>query len=391
MRDEDAQSEPWFRDEAATTRMPAFPPVAAARAAEPRPVRPAANPTLVLPAIDARQSAPVRPQGPDGPVRPPKAPRSRRRRPRRLLAIALVMFLLLPVGLLVFADQKLERRSVWPTAARPAVTPGSDWLIVGSDSREGLSRAERRQLATGGATGQRTDTMMLLHIPDGDGGPTLVSLPRDSYVAIPGHGQNRLNAAYAIGGPQLLVQTVESVTKIRIDHYAEIGFAGLFDLVNTLGGVDMCLENAINDPKAGLNVKAGCQELDGQQALGYSRTRASTRGDLDRVGHQRELIAAIVAKATNPTTLLNPVKAWGLATDGPKSIAVADGDHITDLARLAWAMRSLGSDGTTTTVPIAADRRVGGADVLTWDAKRSAALFDALRNDRPVPKSSIAT
>ncbi|MGQ0466889.1 MAG: LCP family protein [Sporichthyaceae bacterium] len=340
---------------------------------------------MVLPVLDPqRRPAPAaRPAGPSGPGRL-AAPKRRRRVRPRWFALGFAVLLLIPVLALVVADTKLARRDVWPTAARPTATPGTDWLIVGSDSREGLSTAEKKRLATGSADGQRTDTMMLLHI--GEAGPTLVSLPRDSYVSIPGHGKNRLNAAYAIGGPQLLVQTVENLTQIRIDHYAEIGFAGLFDLVNTLGGVEMCIENAINDPKAGLNVKAGCQELDGQEALGYSRTRASTRGDLDRVGHQRELIQAIVSKAASPGTLVNPLKTWSVITDGSKSLVVADGDHVTDLARLAWALRS---PSVTTTVPIGSEPRINGAEVVLWHASRSAALFDALRNDKPVPKSSI--
>ena len=412
-RNDEGQPAPWFRDEVPTqrlkrpdgtptTRRSPFPPVAptgaSAGASEqwPGPVRPRpANQTMVMPATELpppRTAPGDRPAGPDGPGRPAtkeRKPGDRRFR-RRWLVIALVMFLLLPVALLLFADQKLERHSVWPTANRPAATPGADWLIVGSDSREGLSKAERKQLRTGSAYGQRTDTMMLLHIPDSGGGPTLVSLPRDSYVAIPGHGQNKLNAAFAIGGPKLLVQTVESLTQIRIDHYAEIGFDGLFDLVNTLGGVDMCPKAAANDPKAGLNIKAGCQEFDGQEALGYARSRALTRGDLDRVGHQRELITAIVDKAASPTTLLNPLKAWGLANKGPSSLAVADGDHITDIAKMAWASRSLNSDGVTTTVPIGAEVRNAAGWVVTWDATRSKALFDALRNDKQVPQSAIS-
>jgi len=327
-------------------------------------------------------------------ILPPPAKRRRRfGLRRRRLATALVLLLLLPVIVLAICDVRLHRQSVWPAAStRPAATPGADWLIVGSDSREGLSAAQRKQLATGSAAGQRTDTMMLLHIPASGGGPTLISLPRDSYVAIPGHGQNKLNAAYAFGGAPLLVQTVEGLTKIRIDHYAEIGFGGLYDLVNAVGGVPMCLNQAAKDPKAALNVKAGCQTLDGQEALGYSRSRASARGDLDRVGHQRSLITALLHKATSPLTLLNPVHTFRLVKDGPGAVAVAHGDHLTDLARLAWAARSLGDDGTTTTVPIGRVFRVSGVgDVLSWDSTRAQAMFDALRHDKPVPSTALAT
>jgi LCP family protein required for cell wall assembly len=329
---------------------------------------------------------------------PPKRRRRFRLRRRRGLALLLALVVLLPLVVLVISDVRLHRQNVWPAAStRPAATPGSDWLIVGSDSRAGLSKAQRKQLATGSAIGQRTDTMMLLHIPAdtsifGGGAPTLVSLPRDSYVNIPGHGQNKLNAAYAFGGAKLLVQTVEASTGIRLDHYAEIGFGGLYDLVNDVGGVPMCLDSAAKDPKAALNVKAGCQTLDGQEALGYSRSRASARGDLDRVSHQRSLITALLHKATSPMTLLNPVHSFKLVADGPSALEVANGDHLTDLARLAWAARSLGDGGTTTTVPIGRVFSVAGVgDVLSWDTTRAHALFDALRHDKQVPRTSLST
>jgi LCP family protein required for cell wall assembly len=298
-----------------------------------------------------------------------------------------VLFLVLPMCLYFWGDSKLARISAFPAASsRPAATPGSDWLIVGSDSRAGLSAAQRAKLRTGRAGGQRTDTMMLLHIPDSGGGPTLVSLPRDSYVPIPGHGSNRLNAAFAFGGPQLLVQTVESLTNIRIDHYAEIGFGGLFDLVNAVGGVHMCIDQAKKDPKAGLDIAKGCQNLNGAQALGIARSRASTRGDLDRVGNQRQLITALMHKVTSPLTLLNPFRMWSVAGKGVGALSVDNGDHLLDLVHLAWAAKKL---GTTTTVPIGAEfTQPGVGAVITWDKAKADAMFTALRQDEQVPKSA---
>lgn len=318
---------------------------------------------------------------------PAKAKRKRRIGWKRPLAVLVVLFLVLPMCLYFWADSKLERIDAFPAAStRPAKTPGNDWLIVGSDSRDGLSRAQRAKLKTGQASGQRTDTMMLLHIPDSGGKPTLVSLPRDSYVPIPGHSPNRLNAAFAFGGPKLLVQTVEDLTDIRIDHYAEIGFGGLFDLVNAVGGVNMCIDEAKKDPKAGLDIAKGCQTLDGAEALGIARSRASTRGDLDRVSNQRDLISALMDKVTSPTTLLNPFRMWKIAGKGVGSMAVDDDDHLLDLARLAWAAKGL---GTTTTVPIGSEfNQAGVGAVITWDKDKADALFTALREDKPVPKSA---
>src|SRR5690606_38952188 len=141
-------------------------------------------------------------------------------------------------------------------------------------SRDGLDAERQAELDTGGVAGRRTDTVVLVHIPEGDGKPTMVSLPRDSYVPIPGHGKDKLNAAFAYGGPQLLARTVETATGVRIDHYAEIGLGGFADMTDAIGGVDICVEEPMQDPKANLDLQAGCQTLDGPQALGYVRTRA---------------------------------------------------------------------------------------------------------------------
>ncbi|HZC99114.1 MAG TPA: LCP family protein [Actinomycetes bacterium] len=318
---------------------------------------------------------------------PPAGVRPRRRHRGRRIAAVLAVLLLLLLALLVWMDTRLHRvDALADYQGRPAVTPGTDWLVVGSDSREGLSAERRRQLATGEAAGRRTDTMMLLHLPRGGGPPTLVSLPRDSYVPIPGHGSNKLNAAYAFGGPRLLVRTVEGVTGIRIDHYMEVGFDGFASTVDAVGGVRLCVDQPMRDPKAGLDLRAGCQVLDSRKALGYVRTRASARGDLDRVERQREFLGALVDKATSPGVLLNPFKSIPLALHGTDSIAVAKGDHLNHLVRFPYAMRAVGGgDGVATTVPISGTGTVAGAgSVVRWDRPKALALFDALREDRAV-------
>jgi LCP family protein required for cell wall assembly len=323
---------------------------------------------------------------------PQKLPRWMRVRPRRprwgrRLGVALLVLLVLLVGLAVWVDLRLQRvDALTDYAERPAATPGTDWLIVGSDSREGLTGERRRELGTGDAAGRRADTMMLLHIPRGTGPPTLVSLPRDSYVPIPGRGWNKLNAAYAFGGPKLLARTVEQVTDVRIDHYMEVGFDGFASVVDAVGGVRICVEEPIRDPNAALRLKAGCQLLDSKQALGYVRTRASARGDLDRVERQREFLSALIDKATSPGVLLNPFRNVRLALNGTDSIAVDDGDHVYHLLRFPFAMRAVsGGGGVATTVPVAGTETVPGAgSVVRWDRQRALALFEALRQDRPV-------
>ncbi len=273
---------------------------------------------------------------------------------------------------------------------RVADTPGTNWLLVGSDSRIGLTPEQEHELSTGGDTGGgRTDTIMIVHVPSGGGPATMVSIPRDSYVPIPGYGQDKINASFAFGGPQLLVQTVEEATGLHMDHYAEIGFGGFAGIVDAIGGVQMCLDNPIDDPLAGINLAPGCQELSGAQALGFVRSRATALADIDRMNNQRMFMSALTAKVTSPETWLNPFKVWPLVTDTAASLSVDESDHIWNLAALAWSIRG---DVVTTTVPIDGFEDVAGSgNVVVWDHDRASQFFDALENDRQVPAELVTT
>lgn len=257
-------------------------------------------------------------------------------------------------------------------------TPGHTVLLVGSDSREGTDIG-------GGGGGARTDTIMLLHRPS-RGGPTiLLSIPRDSAVEIPGYGENKINAAYSFGGPALLAQAVEAATGIGIDSYVETDLAGFPDIVEAVGGVELCPPEPIQDPKAGdLDIPAGCQEVDGDTALGYARTRVGPEGDLGRVERQRELMAAIAEEALSPATLLNPLAAFALASAAGSALAVDDGTGPVDLAQFALAMRAVATgDAVTLTVPVAGvDRRTDAGVVVDWDEERAEQLFEAIRTGR---------
>jgi LCP family protein required for cell wall assembly len=320
-------------------------------------------------------------------VRPRERRPARPRRWGRRIGVVLLVLVVLLVGLGVWVDSRLTRVDALPDyEGRPAATPGADWLIVGSDSRQGLDAARRRQLGTGQAAGRRADTMMLLHIPRGTGKPTLVSLPRDSYVPIPGRGRNKLNAAYAFGGPQLLARTVEQVTGIRLDRYMEVGFDGFASVVDAVGGVQICPKTAMRDPMAGLNVKAGCQQAGSKKALAYVRARHSGRGDLDRVQRQQEFLGSLIDKATSPGVLLNPFKSIPLLRTGTDAVAVDQAAHVWNLIRFPFAMRGIASgDGVATTVPVAGGPSVSGVgSVVQWDRERALALFEALQHDQPV-------
>ena len=191
----------------------------------------------------------------------------------------------------MWADRALIRLPVladYPD--RPAAGRGTTWLLVGSDSREGLTADQQADLATGGDLGNgRTDTILLVHVPaPGSGTPTtMVSIPARLLRADPRQRHDKINAAFALGGAPLLAHTVEQATGLRLDHYAEIGFGGFARVVDALGGVTMCPTEPVSDPLAGIDLPAGCQTLDGRNALGFVRSRATPRADLDRMVNQR--------------------------------------------------------------------------------------------------------
>ena len=389
----------WYRDEPAgaggsadpTARLPVGGGAAGARA-------PGGWPSQPPPRSSGRQAPPYggagpvyAPGRPSGLGRPPRG--GRRWGPRRffgILAVVVAALLIISVGMYFYLDGQLVRKNVLVDySGRPAVGAGQNWLITGSDSRQGLTKKQERKLATGfDVSGQRSDTIMILHIPANGLPAVLVSLPRDSYVPIPGNGYNKINAAYSFGGPKLLVQTVETVTGLHIDHYMGIGFGGLVHVVDAVGGVRMCLPHPITDPAAGLHLKAGCQTLNGAEALGFVRTRHLFAGqDLQRVQNQRLFMSALLRKLTSPGTLVNPFASVPAAFGAAGTLTVDKGTHLYQLLEVAFALRK----PETTTVPISNPNYFTPAgDAVKWDTPNALKLFNDLRTDQPVPKSLLS-
>ncbi|MDV6013200.1 LCP family protein [Haloechinothrix sp. LS1_15] len=339
------------------------------------------------PAGRARSSQATARQPHRPPVKPRPARRKRSRMPRVLGALAAV-FLLLLAAAWIYVDLSLDRtEAITDYEGRPAAAAGTNWLIVGSDSREGLDAEDRARLATGDDGGEVADTIMLAHIPDNDTKPTLMSVPRDLRVDIPGHGSGRANAAYSLGGPTALVRSVEQLTQLRIDHYVEIGFAGFESIVDAMGGVEMTIESDMHDTRTGRTVEAGERKLSGEEALHFVRMRysdATPRSDLDRISNQREFLGALASQAASPGTLLNPFRAVPLMHAGPQALTVDDSDRLHHLVRLAWAMRGISDGGVvTTTIPVAT------AAAAELDHARAERMFEALRTDQPVPEDLV--
>lgn len=305
------------------------------------------------------------------------------------------------------------------TITEPTVTPGTDWdhdgtpdplpakaafgattfLLVGSDSREGLTREERNEFNLGHeAYGERTDTIIVGHMSQRSGHVTLVSIPRDLLVTIPeftdGDGQQRgpfkskVNAAYAYGGPSLLMETVSRFTGMDIEHYIQVDVAGFAEIVDTLGGVPVCLDRDVDDRNSGLELSAGRHVLDGQQAVAYVRARnietAEGSGELGRVHRQQTFLASVVREATGSGVLTNPSQLNRLLVNVMESVTTDDELSRQRAFDLAWAMQDLDPENVTfTTVPVTTggNEDLGYGWVWLWDEEEVGDLFTTIRED----------
>jgi LCP family protein required for cell wall assembly len=312
-------------------------------------------------------------------------PGRRGRRIALILGTAVIVLIAGAAGTYLWLNGKLNRSVTLP--ATSLTSAGTNWLITGSDSRAGLSRAEIDALHVGFDEGTlNSDSIMLLHM--GSGRPVLISIPRDSYVDIPGHGWNKMNAALAYGGASLLIQTVESVTGLKIDHYMGIGFGGLVAVVNQIGGVPICLKTAINDSYSGVHLSAGCHNLNGDQALAFVRDRHSfATEDLQRIQDQRVFLSALLHKATSPGVYLNPFTSLPFGSTAASSMSVDKGTSLLDLVHAASALR----DPQTGTVPVTNSNYVTSAgDSVLWNKTRATELFNALKNDSAIPQGLLS-
>ena len=304
-----------------------------------------------------------------------------------VLAVIVALLLVAGVGTYFYLNSKLTRGNILVDySGRPSPGSGTNWLIAGSDSRQGLTKAQERQLSTGYVSGGRSDTILILHVPT-SGKPLLISVPRDSYVSIPGYGMNKINAAYSIGGPRLLAETIQDDTGLYINHFMDIGFGGFVRVVNSVGGVRMCLIHSLYDSASGLHLKKGCHVLTGGEALAYVRDRHDFASqDLQREQDQRIFLRALLSKMTSPGVFLNPFKALPAASGAVSTLTVDEGTSLYQLFGAAEALR----DPETTTVPIASSNYPTSAgDAVLWDSAQAKELFNDLQTGQTVPQSLI--
>ncbi|WP_443060448.1 LCP family protein [Streptomyces sp. NBC_00459] len=357
-------------------------------------------------------ASPASPRSPGSPQRRPRPssgrprPPVRRKKPRwamrAVTTLSVVVLAAAGIGHAVVTSLDADIARVDPfkdMKNRPRAGHGMNVLLVGTDSREKISEAERRKYRLGGAPCHCTDTMMIVHISEDRERASVVSLPRDSYAVTPPHtdrttGQRhgghviKLNAAYAEGGPNLTVRTVEHMTHVKIDHYLEIDFTSFMKTVDVLGGVEICTTKPLKDSYTGLNLTAGEHELNGGEALQYVRSRhADGSSDLGRMQRQQRFMAALIAQSTSSGVLLNPMKFRDITRAVLGSVRADKEFGTGELLDLGRAMRNFSpSSSEFTTVPIG---RMGYAvkgigSTLKWDEAKAGRLFRALREDEPL-------
>ncbi len=266
----------------------------------------------------------------------------------------------------------------------PAAKNSLTFLLVGSDSRDTGPTTGSAAKRKGFRLGDRTDTIMMLNIPSDRRSATIISIPRDSWVDIPGHGKLKINAAYAIGGPSLLIRTVEQLTDVRIDHFAAIDFYGFRSIIDAIGGIDIQVPQATTDVGGtGASFRKGLNHFDGTKALAYVRQRHGLPGgDFDRVKRQQNMLRAVMAKVGTVDPTSNPVQTYKLLEAVTKAVSVDNGLSDADLRSLAFSMRDIRSGGVNfMTAPVTGTGMEGEESVVYLDQVRCGQLWTSVKND----------
>lgn len=321
------------------------------------------------------------------PGAPPRPARGTPRRWGRGLVAAVLGVILVTAGtataLGVYTSSQITRVAVGGLSGGAGQM---NVLVVGNDSRAGLTGEELQELGTEAIGGERTDTIFLLSISGGRA--AMLAFPRDLLVTRCDGSRGRINGAYAQGGPACMADTVTQLSGIALTHYVEVNFLGFIQIVDAVGGVSVFFDEPFVDRPAGIDLPAGCLQLNGRQAIGYVRARTAG-GDLGRIARQQRFVAELAAEVTQPSTLLNPVRLFSVGAAAGQSVTASENLGTLALLRLARAGRGFAGAGLATYTVPADPARVGGAAVLVPDDAEAEALFAQFRDGtvlRPAPE-----
>lgn len=333
------------------------------------------------------------------------APRTRGQRIRRIILWTLLIAVLAAAGTGYYLYSRLDGnidgidldKSLGDNRPEKLPTSGQNILILGSDSRAGANAG----LHTGKVAGARSDTALVMHIPEGRTRAVAVSIPRDTLVTrpecvtrngstLPSARRVMFNSVYSQAGPACVVKTVEQMSGVRMDHYMEIDFAGFKGLVDAIGGVTVTVDQPIHDKSSGLDLAAGTHKLDGTQSLAFVRTRhgIGDGSDLGRIGLQQQFMLALLSEVKKQDLLGSPTKTYKIA-DSLTQALTTDSDlaSLTSLAKFARSMHGVDpASMETIMLPVSYDK-IDPNRVVAAEPQAST-LWKAIREDTTIPESA---
>jgi LCP family protein required for cell wall assembly len=319
----------------------------------------------------------------------------KRRRPIKVIAGGLVLLLVLAVGGAYMYSRVIEgllRRTDSLTLASDGGKT-LNFLLVGSDSREGLS--DPADVSRFGAVGgKRADTIILAQLVPGERRGVLMHFPRDLYVTVHGGGrqfQSKINAAYGYG-PQSVIDTVGNLTQIPIHHYMEVDIRGFRSMVDAIGGIDVELDAGLYDSTLNFRLPKGKSHLDGNKALSFVRARHATPdGDFGRIKRQQQFLKSVMKKTFSAGVIGSPSRVNDLARAFARNVTVDQNFEMKDFVSFALSFREQDDARLGTySVPGYAAGRGGQSVVLMKDAEAQT-LFAALRNGERPPAAFGST
>ena len=289
------------------------------------------------------------------------------------------------------ADASLTRIQVPELDVVEAASRASSFLVVGSDSRAGLSETDRAELTLGNFTGQQSDTIIYVAISEDRSTVTLVSIPRDLLV-FDGDGQPRKLTDLFAGGPDPLVRALRSNLGLPVNHFAMVSLGGFIDIVRTLGSVEVCLERPLFDAKSGADFEAGCHEMGPRDALAFVRSRSGPRADFERIDRQQQFIRSVLARLLDGRLLTDPARTYQLVDDVASNLVTDDQLGVSQMRSLSTEMLGVVRDGLPMmTLPSYPRTVAGRAYVLPYGPGARALLEDLRAGRAPAPRGTAQT